>query len=200
MKHWMLLTALSLMSFAAAQTGNEGPFGLRMGMTLADLQKIGTVTATNTKGVYTMRTVPIPNNNFEEYVVTVAPSFGLCKVSGYGHTIQANAFGDQLKERFNALKAAVTSRYGVSRDFDFLRTGSIWDEARDWMMALYRQERTLASFWMRDETPNVPAYLTGIHLQARALTSSTGYVSLGYEFANSSPCIDELKAASNDGL
>jgi hypothetical protein len=174
------------------------PFGLRMGLSVAELRRLG-ATPTQSPGVYQMRTVPEPHRAFETYLVVASRVAGLCNIRAVGENITSNNFGEQLEGEFERLENALRSKYGAGRRFDMLRSGSLWDEPRDWMMGLLRKDRTLETYWLPDSA-TLPEDLAGINLEAHALSSTEGYVSLAYELTNFSRCKAELQAAASDPL
>jgi hypothetical protein len=75
---------------------------------------------------------------------------------------------------------------------DVLGPGSIWDEPRDWMMAMLKKERLLLSIWEKG-FPKSGLKLVGV--KATALSREMGFVSVEYSFDNEPQCSKELKAA-----
>ncbi len=59
------------------------------------------------------------------------------------------------------------AKYGKRTKYDYLRSGSIWDEPKDWMMSLRQEERTLALFWSIDNGSVLAEHVSGISLQAK---------------------------------
>lgn len=165
----------------------EGPFGLRMGMTL---EEVGSNPEQVRNGLYKYSTVPQPHSGFEAYILKFAPSTGLCWIKAVGVNIQDSAYGTALRSGFSSLKEQLSRVYGQPRDMDFLMPGSIWDEPRDYMMALLRQERVLGAIWELDGERN----LQQVGLIASALRRDVGYLSLEYSFTNKDACDEELKA------
>ena len=95
----------------------------------------------------------------------------------------------------------MNDKYGSSKKYNYyLRRGSIWNEPRDWMMALQKKERTLVTYWTADEKSNLPSDIKAIALRAFALGSEKGYLKLVYEFPNFGECVKEDKEASKGAL
>jgi hypothetical protein len=163
----------------------DGPFGLRMGMTPDD---VGLNHEEVRRGLYKFSTVPQPHSGFEYYILKFAPSTGLCWIKGVGENIQGSAYGVSLRAGFSALKDQISKVYGQPEDMDVLMPGSIWDELRDYMMALVKNERVLISTWdvsgKRD--------LKQVGLMANALRRDVGYLTLEYSFTNKDACDQEL--------
>ncbi len=193
--------ALALPPQALAQAGSASPFGLRMGMSLAELSQRGNPTPlAEVPFSYTMTSVPVPHPAFESYSVTVTQGDGLCKVMGIGKTLDTNSFGTEIQSAFDELEQALARKYGRHKKFDFVQAGSIWNEPRDWMSGLRHKERTLSAYWDAEEKSSLPPDLTSIALHARALSGSTGFLIVGYEFTNFTSCQQQLKRRRDSGL
>ncbi|TVQ98050.1 MAG: hypothetical protein EA399_11535 [Desulfovibrionales bacterium] len=165
----------------------DGPFGLRMGMSL---DEVGASPEEVRHGLYKFTSVPRPHSGFEAYILKFAPSTGLCWIKAVGVNIQDNAYGTALRSGFSTLKEQLSTVYGQPRDMDFLMPGSIWDEPREYMMALLRKERVLGAIWDLDGERN----LRQVGLIASALRRDVGYLSLEYSFTNKDACDEELQS------
>jgi hypothetical protein len=206
----MRLALLSLAAIAVAfpapvvntALAQAEPFGLRMGMTAAEIQRAtGAKAVDGSPGVFRSSRVPQPHSEFEEYKFVVAPSTGLCKVWATGKTVENDAYGVALHSRFDNLQEALDQKYGPHKNYDQLSEGSIWREPREWMMALKQKERTLTSFWgTLENAGKTPAPITAVQLNASALDSSSGWLTLYYEFSNSTKCLDEVAKMKNSSL
>jgi len=176
-----------------------GPLGLEKGMSLDDLKKQGAFTPTNAVHVYTSKSLLRGHPDAELYSAIVSPTLGLCKIVVATKDINTNSYGTDLIGEFNEIKVALSNKYGNSKDYDFLRSGSIWNESRDWMMGLAKKDRTLSSFWTTPEN-SMPDSIKAISLEAISLGGSKGFIRFGYEFDNISQCLEEMKAKSNANL
>lgn len=180
-----------------ASTAVAGPFGLDKGMTLQQIRQHGTVRPDTDPNWYLVDTLRNGHPAFEKYMLLVDPQLGLCKIVAVGKDLQTNVFGERVKSEFSDLTAALSSKYGTpTREFDFLRSGSIWDEPRDFMMALVKEERTLMNYWGNA----LPDQLQSILLRARALNTTKGYVNLAYEFRGIDQCMERAKGKANSSL
>lgn len=191
----IVLIVLSWISVGRAWAQDVGPFGLRMGMQPTE---VGKPASNPQNGVYIYSRLPIPFSRADEYLLLFGQKSGLCKVVASGVTKDTSVYGSELKSEFTDIRDALVSKYGGSKnDYDFLKTGSIWDDPQDWMMALLKKERVLASAWeftgRGDEVAN-------LMLKANALGTNKGYVTIAYEFSNFSACRAELDASDNAGL
>jgi hypothetical protein len=111
--------------------------------------------------------------------VIISPDKGLLKIAAFCD-VPTSRYGDQVKSKFENLKAAVSSAYGdPQRNFDFLRSGSLWTEPEDWTMGLVKGERNLLSAWHPKDKPNGIAL---IMLDTKAEATNSAEVVLSYEF------------------
>jgi len=186
----LLVLAMCALAFGASAAG---PFGFERGMTKEQIiALVGNyaVKQTNDDALLLTR-APKPHPDFDQYMVTISPERGLLKISAIGITIQTNRYGTVLKAAFDEVRTAVASTYGPpSKDFNFLRSGSIWNEPEDWMMGLVKEERVLASYWDKE----LPNHIVGIVLEANTLSTEKGYLVLRYEFAGFSEYAGAKKA------
>jgi len=157
------------------------PFGFENGMTKEQIIKLlGSESLVKVEGdTYQFRKAPQPNDRFEFYILTISPERGLLKVAAVSKDIETSVYGEELRQEFEEIKGGLTKTYGEGDTFDFLKAGSIWDEDKQWMMALLSRERELASAWQF----SIPTdHVTVLFLEARALSPERGYISISYEF------------------
>jgi len=156
---------------------------------------------TPTKEKFTFRIkVPNPNSEFEEYIALATPNAGICKVTGIGKNHNNDSYGNSIRQSFETLQSALSEKYGQSKSYDFLKSGSIWKDDNDFAMGLVKNERNLVSFWDSQNSSGNFGKLSGIMLKAHALGSSTTYLNLDYEFNNLSKCRENLDEVENKGL
>jgi hypothetical protein len=154
------------------------PFGFKEGMSKEQIFAIVGKTAVkqDKDDILILTTAPKPHPEFESYLVCIYRATGITKVSGMSVTVSTNGYGEELRSKFSAYETALTTKYGKpTHTYDFLRTGSIWNEPREYMMGLLKNERTLAAVW---------ELLPGLNIveQADALSQESGYVKVTYEF------------------
>jgi len=176
-----------------------GPLGLEMGQSLDTLNKQMTLKKERDY-VYSTKTTPRPHPDFEAYQLILTPEHGLCKVGAISKTFTTSVYGEGIRNKFNELESALSEKYGASDRNDFLKSGSIWDDARDWMMALRKDERVLVSFWHSSDTQKLPDNVASIQLEAKALNTNSGWISLQYEFLSASDCFDAMKKKRGSNL
>lgn len=199
LKEWLALRCLMQAALfglmCLSWTGvHAGPFGLESGMTLVQLGRLEGFAQTDRSGWFTARQTPLHHPEFERYDFLIDPALGLCKVVATGRTIQSDHAGQALKSRFRNLEASLQYRYGSpSSSYDVFRFPSVWKDPADWMMGLYSGARSLSTFWT-DEKRMSRFHLQAIQLEARAISPSSGWIYLIYEFQNSDSCLDASSA------
>lgn len=191
--------AISVLFVFATSVSVASQFGLEQGASLEQLRGLITLKEV-TPFVYSTSKVPNGHVAFDDYRLLVTPKQGLCKIVAWTPSISSSAYGDGIKTKFSTLFDALTSKYGNSKKFDFLRSGSIWDEPRDWMMGLAKGDRTLNAYWDAEEKSALPEDIQSITLQAAAVSSDIGIVSLTYEFKNFGDCSAWIKEQQNSSL
>ena len=174
-----------------------GPFGLRKGMTLAELagapREIGI-------GKYLVSSVPRPHSAFESYALQVTPKTGLSWIKAIGHTIQTSVYGIELQTAFDDLESKLERIYGKGKRTDLLMPGSIWNEPRDWMQAILNKERFLMTMWSAEHGSQLPDALQSVGLVVGAIESDSGFVAVEYAFDNKTESEAEIAAAEDDAL
>lgn len=188
-------------AFFAAFGAIAGPLGLSKGITLEELKKQGAFAPGNQQFVYTAKTIANGHPDFDSYTVVLTPEQGLCKIQAVSKDIETSSFGTELEGKYKSLVDAMSGKYGAPRkNYDFLRSGSIWKESQYWMMGLLKKERTLTAFWSKPENDNLPDSIHSIIVETLALSGSKGYIKLGYEFDNLDACMAVLQAKKNSSL
>jgi len=193
MKNSMLLCTLVLTLEISGQA-MAGPFGLEKGMTLKQIDNAQQVAP----GKYKVASVPKPHSAFGSYIVQIGPQSGLCWIKGIGKDVGTSVYGLELKSAFNQMKEKLEHTYGMPEVIDRLLPGSIWNEPKDWMMALIKKERLLAAIWSEKSKATLPIDLRSVSLIASAMKTNFGYIAVEYSFINESDCDAEI-AKQEDG-
>jgi hypothetical protein len=181
-----------------AVSSHAGPFGLDQGLTLKELQAMGKL-KTEGNHTYSTPTLPDAHPDFTDYRLVVTPTHGLCKVTAWSSSIRSSVYGNELLSQFDRFFEALTNKYGPAKRYDHLRAGSIWNDSRDWMMALAKRERTLVAYWLEKDQP-LPDNLAAIKIEAFAASTNSGLLSISYEFKNADECIDWIKKQRDSKL
>jgi len=175
---------------------HEGPFGLAMGISLDELE---TTPIPNAPGKYVLKRVPRPHPSFESYLAQIAPRSGLCWIKAIGRDIQADSYGISVRSAYTSMRDKLASIYGQSYDEkDMLLPGSIWDEPREWMMAMKQGERHLVTFWRSRSGHKLPNDLSSMAVAATARSSHKAFIAVEYQFQNEAVCDAEINAVTDD--
>lgn len=175
---------------------NAGPFGIEMGMTLQQIESLSGAAAKEFGIGYEIQP-PKVHPSFDVYVALISPTLGVYKIVAFGKSKTVSSFGTELKSDFDKIRKQIEVVYGPSKVFDFLKYGSIWKEPNDWMMGLKQKERTLVAFWDDETGADMSSTVANIMLEANATSSSSGYLSLSYEFDNAQVAFDEREASES---
>lgn len=193
----VLLMLSSAFSGAAAQV-----MGLNMGESISSIKSKGVKLApASRKYMYNATNLPRPAQVVPEVLLTIHPRFGLCTLSAGSVTHDDNSFGSQTRSIFEKVKTSLASKYGEPTDsFDFVRAGSMWNAEQYFMMGLEKKERSLVSYWQKSKGSALPQNVQIIVLTAKALSSSSGYVTVKYEASFHDQCVDAISASESAGL
>lgn len=173
----------------------DGPFGLAMGVPLDELEATA---IPNAPGKYIISRVPRPHPYFQSYVAQVGKNSGLCWIKAIGRDIDADSYGISVKSAYNEIREKLAKIYGRSyEEMDILLPGSIWDEPREWMMAMKQGERQLMSMW-RSSSKDLQNNLSSVAVAAVAKSTSSAYIAVEYQFKNEHLCDSEINAVVDD--
>lgn len=181
----------------------EGPFGLEAGLTqknIEDMIGANLKPLPDSVNLYTSDTLPKQNADFEMYGLLISPKAGLCQIRAVGKNIDTDSYGLALKSRFEDLSSSLSSLYGKAETTDLVLEGSIWKEPQDWMMGLNKKERFLSATWKGTKETPLKNNIDTISIEARANSSSKGYVYLQYSFTNNDVCQAEIEGAKKSSL
>jgi hypothetical protein len=191
---WILVIAIILVFATSALAG---PFGLKMGMSK---EQVGANLKHVESNLYETSTVPKAHSSFQDYLLVIDPQLGLAKILANTGEIKTSRYGTDLKSKFEEIEKQLISKYGSNNKFDYLMPDSIWDEPRDWMMSLIKEERSLSAFWGKETGANLSDDIHGIILRARASNQNMGYIFLIYEFSNFEQVADKKEKREADSL
>ncbi|MDY0287354.1 MAG: hypothetical protein RBR15_00855 [Sphaerochaeta sp.] len=170
-----------------------GPFGVEMGWTVEDFKKNGIRIQFTEQSQDITRYEVFPKSThprFESYHVRIDEVKGVFQISAFGEDIETSIYGTALKNAYADVKKQIASVYKAPEEYDYLRSGSIWDEPEDWMISLEKEERYLISFW----SPETQGNIETIILEAVAIDSNTGYLYLRYESTDIDEVLDRHKS------
>jgi hypothetical protein len=185
-----------LFAAGAAAPALAGPFGLTQG---APLSKLQVVKKSSGEHRYVIN-VPSPLSDFDFYIATVTPVHGLCRVAAMGETLTDDANGAKARTKYEHLKGLLDSKYGASRQYDFLHAGSVWKLPSQFATSIDKKERTLQAFWTAENSSRLPSDIGAINLEVAALSATETYVNVIYELANHDACFDYVKNSKAQSL
>ena len=185
----LVLFALSCTIFSSY----AGPFGLEQGMSLEQLKKNAQIQEVTKFNQYT-KSLPMGSKEMDGYIFLSAPNIGLCKVTALSKPITSNPNGSELKIEFNSYAKILTEKYGApSTKHDFLHSNSIWKDPKYWMRSLNQNERELVHYWTTTANRPLPDSLQGIALGAEAASTSSGSLTIQYEYKNMTKCLEAME-------
>lgn len=141
-----LLSALVII--LGTQTVFAGPFGIDMGMGLAEVRTVSKTPPKHIQDNVYEITPPKTNNMFETYYVRIDPEHGVYWLKAIGKDIYTNGHGERLRSTFNSLLASIRKTYGHELYLtDEVKEECIWKDSQYFMRALERGDRKLEAAW-----------------------------------------------------
>lgn len=192
MKKGLLLVAFVLLACSAVFAG---PFGIEMGwsydqLVASGVQIVGDPRVNN--NVTTYEVAPVKTHpSFDYYLVRIDEKEGVYSIEAYG-SIPTSEYGTQAKEAYENMKKQLGKSYGKPDEVEYLKSKSLWDEPRYWMMGLVKQDRTCASFWT---FKNRKDQLSIIALELTAKYTDTGRLELAYQSDKTEEILERVKAS-----
>ena len=176
-----------------SQSFGEGIFGLKKGMSINEIRTLdfGDIKQHPDNPDVYMINEPKKPKDVTLVQLFVTPPNGLLKI-GFIWSIKTNVYGDGIRQKFDELHDILTKKYGKGKKYDYLKHDSIWDEPKDWMMGLLKEERRLV--WFSDITDSNKQTLTGIALEAQAFSREKAALYLKYEFQGFSEYMKKKEA------
>jgi len=171
----------------------DGPFGLKMGLTLEQLKAIDPDLIPLKNNGYFITAIPKPHPSFDKYFLDVSPKTGLCRIMTLDEDIKTNSQGTQLRTQYGVIRDALAKKYGAFYEKDFLYPGSTMEDPHFYMLSLLKKERVLGSDWNTDSKANLSDGITNVTLITIANDLQTGSIMLIYEFSNCKEFEEELK-------
>ena len=157
MKRLATLTLTILLGVFTTQSAFAGPFGIDMGMSLAQVKAVcKTAPKHIQENVYEV-TPTKANDMFETYYVRIDPDYGVYWLKAIGKDLYTNGYGERLKSTFESLVGSIRKTYGEELyRVDELHEGSIWGDSDKFMYALQHGDRELYATWSKfDENSGI---------------------------------------------
>lgn len=174
---------------ARSVSRHSEPFGLEMGMGLADLTKMAPIREQPDLYAYASSELSNGPTEMVEYVFIITPQHGLCEVTAQTRPIRTSGDGSEVRERFERLVAELSKKYGQATKTDVLLEDSIWNEPNWWMLTLKIGERSLAANWPATRQRPLPYNLGAVSVVAFAESDSQGGLSVTYSSLSKEECI-----------
>ena len=179
-KMFVVVFLIVVVSVMAAQ-----PFGVRMGNTIMNLVMLGCNPTLLDGESYIYEITPRkPSLPYKTYFAYISKTYGVYRIVGVSDIMFCGQDGAKLKDTFYAARKQLNATYGKSENKDYLMKGSAWNKPKDWMMALYKNERVLSSCWESFYGSRLPEDIGKIILGAEALTSLSGRILVIFDSAN----------------
>lgn len=179
--------AIAVSLLLSTQVMTAEPFGIKAG---DKPSKYGELKNYALKNI----TPPKPNAGFDIYTAFATEKTGVCKVLAYGKAFDTSVFGEEVVRKYKSITGIMDAKYTLDKEYDFVRQGSLWTEPKYYMMGLYKNERSLISFY-QDKTDD-----TKIIVEAAALSTESAFIKITYEFSNFDECSAEFEAARGDSF
>jgi hypothetical protein len=176
-----------------------GPFGIEFGMNENEVLKVSTLDEKGKNGFVWIK--PDKKSSLLSlYAVRIAPSTGVFEIRAIGNTIYTSSYGDEIRDEYAKVKNMITKNYGdPTSEYDYLKSGSIWDETRDWMKGIQKNERVYKSYWIKDKGASLPDNMDSISLTIRTFTDdeNKAYIVLTYQSSSWDKGNSELSESEN---
>ncbi len=195
----IVLLFLSSLIFTAS-AGHAQPFGIGMDTPLNELN-VDESRELNDINRYYLSSVPRSHNEFEEYVVTLGETTGVCSILANGKIYNNDAYGTGVKRAFDSIRSQLESGYGSSQLASGMREkGGIWASEDNWVFAIRQNERVHEALWLAQTGATMKDNVAAIKLQVLALTRNSAFLQISYQFDNFAKCYEENRASQADAL
>lgn len=134
-----------------------GPFGIDMGMSLAEVKQVCKTAPKHIQDNVYEITPPKINDMFETYYIRIDPDYGVYWLKAIGKGLYTNTYGERVKSTFESLVESIRKTYGEELyRVDEVKEGSIWGDPERFMYALQRGDRELYAMWSKfDENSGI---------------------------------------------
>lgn len=208
-----ILTAVALIATACAaglnaQPPSHGtpaqPFGLRLGLTGAELREQygARFMGSEWTGMMEMHNLPAAGR-FPQIHVLVSPVRGLCTIIAYSTHIATEDEGEEARAAFAVVRDSLNGIYGGSDLYDFINPNSLFQGRAYWMNSVRHYDRGYRATWVArtDNFPSsadFPREFMDVVLSLKAPDHGVAQLVLTYRSAANGQCIDEMNAIVPD--
>lgn len=181
----IILVASLCARVAAAHA--DGPFGVSMGDSISTLPSCAPAKG-SPPGVYICSSLPKSHSGFRSFMVVSSKDAGICKVGAIGTEISDSTDGIKTRNKADEIANQIASMYGNwSIKYDFIHAGALFTENHRWLMALKLKERSYIYMWNAAQTAGKNG-VDKISVEADAESTSIGYITIQFQFANFARC------------
>lgn len=186
----------SFLMLGSVVSAHAGPFGTDQGATKESLDIAREVNPFE----YELRSVKKPHSEFRKYHAIVTPKAGLCVLSAFGRIYNNDGYGSEVRSAYSRIRSQLSKLYGKDKAYDYIKSGGLWTEAREWVMSIAQNERVYTSFWDKESGSTLKDGISSVRLEVVATSSDSAYLYIQYEFSNSTGCAEEITEAQSDNL
>lgn len=175
---------LSLLAVIIASTAFAGPFGIEMGMTLAQVRAVCKTVPEHLDGDLYLITPSKAHSQFEMYAIRIDSEYGAYWLKAVSKEIHTNSHGNELLGSFNGIVESIAKTYGDYEKID-KQEGYAGSQPSLFMHALRQGARVRAAVWMREYRSNLPDDISSIAIMISPHEyRDIGTVMLEYNFSN----------------
>ena len=183
----VLLMMISAMLFA-------GPFGMKFGWTLRELEGAGVYAEESIQQGTATSYFVVPNNQHPllfAYVVFIDNEYGLFKIRAISQPYLEEY---QIRAVFGDLKSQLTTAYGEPvMDWDSIPDDSEWQGSENFISSILYGDRLLTAIWLPEPTENGPAMVS---LGVLPINESSAFVLLEYSAENTDKIIERYNESN----
>ena len=166
------------------------PFGLKMGMSLKEIEKECVEKPVHIKNDQYLIKPKKVHPRFELYMVLVDGLKGLYEIRAISSGVKTNRYGVELRSLFNEVKDRISKKYGVPLVRDEVDPQSAFIEENYWLYTLKNGARTLGAIWKPSDS--IKENVALITLECRADEAQEDpWLILYYYFENANKIEDE---------
>ena len=134
----------------------SGPFGIEMGMSLAEVEQVCKSRPKHIGEDAYEIVPPKTNHSFTEYTVWIDPDYGVYWLKAIGKNIYTNGYGYELKSAFNDLVRNIRNIYGEENiSINGLKSDSHFADPQNFMYTLGTGERRLGAIWYEKKAQDI---------------------------------------------
>ena len=169
----------------------QAPFGLEWGSLQSEFSGLTNCNSKQSLTFCRTNSVPKPLSDAETYQLVFDDKEGLVKIRHIGKSITGDPSGTKGKERFNELKAALSSKYPKARKKDFIKMHiALYRNSNEFYECLRHRGCGLYAW-------NINPGKGTIGIQINGLSRGKGYIDLIYESPKWMDVFNRAKSADD---